>query len=338
MCTWVGYTGSGKASEITLDMIRRIEWLWSGYYTGLAVIGENGLHYGKVVGDSNVWMNQYSPELFPGACAFFHSRTNSGGGREAAHPYVSPDGRIIIVSQGSPGFFAKESTAAVIAAGNRLLDAGYQFRSATDQYTRKRIVLQDRTEVCFSEIVVCAVHEYYQHCGNPLEAVRRIAVEIPEEAVSGFIFADYPGHLYFSNTSQSLVAGRGPDGIYCATSSLAFPAEVREITQMPFNSVTEMTSQGWRNEELTSRYDIMGEMPSGAEQAFIDWIICHPDSFLPNAVDYALRPLCPEDDGKIYPCAAYAYRILEKLVAAGRLEFHDPGGVMSRLFIRDKVI
>ena len=35
MCTWAGYTGKNSAAEMTLEMLKKIETLCSGYYSGI---------------------------------------------------------------------------------------------------------------------------------------------------------------------------------------------------------------------------------------------------------------------------------------------------------------
>ena len=135
------------------------------------------------------------------------------------------------------------------------------------------------------------------------------------------------------NTSQSIVAGRTADGVCCATTSLAFPAEARDVTVLPYNSIITVTAEGWRHEPLAPRFDIMAEMPAGSEAAFVRWLEAHPGEILSHAVDGSLKPLCPAD-GRMYPRAATAYRTLEKLRAAGRLEFTRYDEVQTGLVVR----
>jgi len=76
-------------------------------------------------------------------------------------------------------------------------------------------------------------------------------------------------------------------------------------------------------------------MPSEAGAKFVAWLEEHPGALLAHVVDGALRPLCPQD-GKLYPCAAFGYRMLEKLHRDGRLRMFIPeGDVMVHLEIRE---
>lgn len=146
-------------------------------------------------------------------------------------------------------------------------------------------------------------------------------------------FADRPKNLYFANVSQSIVAGKDSTGVYCASSTMAFPQGVSDVAQLPYNSVIEVSPEGWRSEMLAPRFDIMGDMPPESEKCFVSWLSKHPGALLAHVVDGALRPLCPKD-GKLYPCAAFGYRMLEKLNAEGRLKMYIPEGeVMVHLAV-----
>ena len=331
MCTWTGFVGRGNAAPVVLEMIEKIEGLWSGYYSGLVTADPAGLHYGKLHGGLRAWRERFSAADVPGGTALFHSRTNSGGEDESAHPFVAPDDAVAVVSQGSVTFFAEECNRAVVANGNRLLGQGAHFPSGRTDRERNR--LADGRGVCMSEVVVYRVAEVYRACGDPVRAIRSAATEMPEESVSGFVFADRPETLYFVNTSQSIVAGRTKDGVCCSTTSLAFPAGTRDVTVLPYNAVITVTAAGWRYEPLAPRFDIMAEMPAGSEAALIRWLEAHPGETLSHAVDGALKPLCPAD-GRMYPRAATAYRTLEKLYAAGRLEFTRYDEVQAGLKVR----
>ena len=68
------------------------------------------------------------------------------------------------------------------------------------------------------------------------------------------------------------------------------------------------------------REEILGIVMSGQMQDVIP-------------VDRDLKPLCPAD-GRMYPRAAAAYRTLEKLHAAGRLEFTAHDAVQTGLHLK----
>lgn len=332
MCTWTGYIGSGNAAGICLNMIRKIERLWSGYYSGLVTVDNKGLHTGKLKGSSSDWEKKFSLADFPGGCGLFHSRTSSGGGDESAHPFFDNAKTVALVSQGALGFFAEESRRKTQEYGNRFLDAGDFFPSAIPGGLGRRTLLKDGAGACMSEVVAHAAAEYYKSCHDPFETVRFAASEIPEESVTGYIFADYPDKIYFANTSQSLMAGRGKDGVYLATTSLAFPEDVMETEQLPYNAVSEISAQGWYSEMLSPKYDLMEELPDSAEAEFVQWLTANPGKMLPHAVDGALRSLCSKSD-RIYPCCAVGYRILEKLMARGRVRLTPFNAEMDGLVL-----
>lgn len=321
MCTWVGYIGSGDAAEIMIEMLEKIEGLWSGYYTGM-VTGENGkLQTGKVMGNIAEWKKHYSAKDFPGGYGLFHSRTNSGGGAEAAHPFISGSGMTALVSQGSYGIFADQKSD-FIEAGNRLLDAGCHFSSASSVHYGKYPMLKDgKTEVHISDIVVEAVDYEYSRLHNPVQAIRNVASVLGEESATSFVFADQPGKIFTVNVSQRVVIGRGVDGMYCSVSSLAFPEYVGEIVQMPFNSIITLSENGYMAETLAPRFAKVYNPPKEAEDSFIDHIRKNPGTLLGHAVDKGISPLCPPAEPDVmYARAVMGYRVLEKLVADGMVK------------------
>ena len=93
MCVLCGYIGKEPAAPILLRMGERMQGLWSGYYTGIGTLGDDGIirHY-KTTGYSRHWRERFSTDDLPGTMGFFHSRTNSGGDAKYAHPFVSSDG------------------------------------------------------------------------------------------------------------------------------------------------------------------------------------------------------------------------------------------------------
>ena len=88
MCVWCAYAGDQQAAPLLWESLRKIEGLWGGYYTGLVTMDENGLHWEKCVGCTEVWQKQFQLKDFPGCAGLAHSRTPSGGDEHRAHPFV----------------------------------------------------------------------------------------------------------------------------------------------------------------------------------------------------------------------------------------------------------
>lgn len=313
MCTLAGYVGEGAAAPILLEMGKRQEGLWSGFYSGLATLSAGTFHWDKVVGDMARLAGSVAG--FPGTVGLVHSRTNSGGDREWAHPFVSGQGSFAVVAQGSYGLFADDAKR--VRLGNRLLSAGRRFRSAVKREQKKYPVLQDGSCVHSTEVTVEAVEERCEGGEEPLEAIRRVMVEDPAEGVYVFMWRGKADRLFVGNVNQRLIIGRDDKGTYLATSALAFPESVDWRMEAPANTVAVITKEGATFERLGAASDMTVEevLPARLDEAFVDFVRDHPGSMLADVVDHALAPLFPE--GKLARRAMAGYQAMERLLGAG---------------------
>ncbi|MDD4097905.1 MAG: hypothetical protein PHC30_03970 [Lentisphaeria bacterium] len=321
-------------------MLQRIEGLWSGFYTGLAVLGEDGcLRHAKTVGYSRHWLEQYRLDGYPGHVGLAHSRTNSGGGREWAHPFVSAEGRLALVAQGSPGVFAG-SKQVLEAWGNRLLAEGRRFTSAVPKRTGRYPVLADDTEVHSSEIHEEATDSEYQVCGDHRQAVTRVGSELSSEAIYAMLFQDCADTLWLANVNQRCVIGFAPGEVFLATSVLAFPDRVERFKELPGNTVAAVRVAGVSQQPLSPRYEGVAAPPAGLEEAFVAYLAGHPGALLGHIVDQAIKPCYPGSG--LRRTGTAGYRILEGLERRGRIDFASAEhwnpdgscGLLTRLTLR----
>ena len=106
MCNICCYSGNRPAAPILIEMMKRQEGFWGGYYVGLSTMDENGtLHTRKVLGNLNDLLRDTDAAALPGHIGIMHTRTPSGGDREWSYPFVSTDGRLSFVENGSLGRF-----------------------------------------------------------------------------------------------------------------------------------------------------------------------------------------------------------------------------------------
>lgn len=318
MCVWTGYIGPREAAPEVLGMLQRIEGVWSGFYTGLAVLGDDGaLRHAKTTGYSRFWLEQFRLADYPGHIGLAHSRTGSGGGAEWAHPFVSSDGRLVLIAQGSPGIFAGER-GGMEAVGNRLLSAGRRFSSAVPKSNGRYPVLSDGTEVHASDVHAEAVAHAYAQSGDCQQALAAHA-ELPSEAVYVTLFKDCPDTLWVANVNQRCLVGYAPGELFMATSALAFPERVERVEEVPANVVAAVQVGGLRLlQPLSARYQPIAEPSAGLEEPFLAYLAGHPWSLLAHVVDQALKP-CYSFSG-LGRRGTAGHRLLEKLVREGRLE------------------
>ena len=103
MCVIAGYVGTRRAAPVLLEMIERQEGLAGGFYTGLATVEAGRLYWRKVVGDLAELRKCPDAEQLPGSVGVAHSRSNSGGDVEWAHPFISCEDMVAYIANGSAG-------------------------------------------------------------------------------------------------------------------------------------------------------------------------------------------------------------------------------------------
>ena len=229
MCNIAGYIGKEPAAPILIEMMRRQDGLNGGYYTGIATIGPDGrLHWAKVVGDVEALVRTTEALRLPGTVGIVHSRTNSGGDREWAHPFVGAKGTLAYIANGSTGLFANVARQSETAS--RLSDAGYPFLSRSPEPVAEYPRLPDGSSVHMSE-VMCRLIEAHVDAGrDPATAMRLAYTQLPSEIVGLMIHTAIPRGIVATRINQPLVAARHREGWYLSSTALAFPAEGIEWT------------------------------------------------------------------------------------------------------------
>ena len=320
MCTWCAYTGSRPAAPILMECGKAIEGLWSGVFTGLAVHDGARLRHGKLRGTAADWEKRFSVADFPGTTGLWHSRTGGCGDDDRAHPFVSSDGEVALISQGFAGVFAGEPQRNFTRYGEMLLDAGWNFPSArTDDDSGKYPRLKGKFSVHVSEIAANTAAYFFAQGLDPQDAMRRTFTELPEEATSVAVFRKHPGRLYYVTTNQSVVAARAHDGVMLAISTLAFPD--RRAHQLPVNSCGMISPDGCVIETLSANYTVDETIPDGLEARFLETLAGLQPAGLSRICDLGLKELFPA--GVMHCCAISTYRTMENLLKQGRIRRVD---------------
>ena len=324
MCVLCGYIGKREpAAPVLLRMGERIQGLWSGFYTGIGVLGEDGvIRHRKTTGYSKYWRERFSTDELPGATGFFHSRTNSGGDARYAHPFVSADGSVMLVGQGTSGVFAPREQA-IVDIGNSLLDCGVRFSSRTESLPFKKYqILKDGSQVHVSDIVCEYAAFLAKTMTDPLEVVRKAGSDILEEAISLYIFRDHPGHVYTTNVNSRLAIRFHDDFVAMSSSALAFDDDSGDHVELTTNSVADISLAGIRMEKLSAGLHVRQvAQQEGLTDAVLDWILNHPDTHAANIKDQILNPRCPDKAHLLY--SGQVHPILERLLAEGKIRLES---------------
>lgn len=223
MCMIAAYTGPRQAAPILIDMLRREEGFWSGYYTGIATIDNGKLYYAKVLGDLDELLRTTDAASLPGATGIIHGRTPSGGDREFAHPYVSCDQKLALVENGSSGIFSDKKP--FVDAAKYLLSKGHVFTSRIQSAVTKYPVLPDGSCLHVCDIQCHYCEERIHEGDSSLDALIAAETDLLSEDVGVMIHADFPQSVFAARHNQPMTLARTADESFLATSPTAFPAD-----------------------------------------------------------------------------------------------------------------
>lgn len=335
MCVWAAYAGKKQAAPVVLEALKKIEGYWAGFYTGIATCANGRIHMEKCTGHTGIFEETFDLADFPGTIGMAHSRTNSGGGANRAHPFVGTEGKVALISQGSIGVFAPvlghftEVALQLYHEGRRMFSG-----SSTDGMRRiPEFVMPDGNQISLSDIVANAVEREYLKHGDVVAALRFAGSYLQEESCTVCIFADRPGVLGFINMNQRMGYCFEEDGVTMATSMAAFPGCFMEI---PGNSVGYVTADGEFHREDLGHFPIKSHIPDGLAPAVLAYLKDHPGALLAHICDQAIRPL-GFVRGELDYHSLSVYRTVEMLVNAGLIRYKvvfEPGetGIDGRTF------
>lgn len=246
MCNIAGYVGTRPAAPILCDMMERESGFFGGYYTGIATVSDGRLYWDKVLGDTDRLYASSDVRALPGHTGIMHSRSNSGGDRSWAHPFVSNDECFAYVANGSLGEYKDDVRFPRNAVAQAMESAGYTYVSKSHPIGSYP-TLSDGSGVHISEVMCHLIRDKIKHGTDPERAMHEAYCEYPSEIVSLGICADEPDAIFAARINQPMMLGRAKDGIYLATTEYAFPRDVDFISVdlLPANCSATIRRDGW---------------------------------------------------------------------------------------------
>lgn len=230
MCNIAGYAGTRAAAPVLMEMMRAQEGLCGGYYTGIATIHEGRLYYAKLTGDMERLDALTEAASLPGNVGIIHSRSNSGGGDEWSHPFVSRKNgqlRSAYVANGAAGCFAPRRPQAN-AITEELLRQGYGMDSLEREPIGNYPTLSDGSGVHMSDSM-CQLISRNMDEGLAMDAAMEAAFcDMPSEIVGLLISLADPEGIAYARINMPMMLAFADHGAYLASSAMGIPADARE--------------------------------------------------------------------------------------------------------------
>ena len=318
MCVWSAFVGKKNAAQEVFNIGKSIEGFWSGFYTGIATVDNNGIHSAKCCGYSKLWLEKFNLNDFSGTTGFFHSRTNSGGNEHWGHPFLGTNKKVAIISQGCDGVFSDMTPWEKLA--NTLFENNKKFTTQNYNIPVKRYpMLKDNSKVHSAEVIANAVEYFYEASGDALSSIKEFWQQTKEEAVTLFIFDKEPDKIYFINMNQRAALYFTNEGTYAASTALAFDLPLAKYTELPLNSVGFFTSNSLYSENLPEPgYPLFDRIPNDVLINSLRFLNDNPNSSLAQITDSGFGHLFPKEGIKLR--AITAYRLIEFLFSQGWVE------------------
>lgn len=235
MCTIAGYIGKKQAAPILIEMMKTLEGLDSGYFTGISTICDGKLYYAKVIGDLNQLLKTTDAASLPGNIGFIHSRTGGiEGSVEWGHPFISKkDGVPVLahVSNGGAGYFANKF-GEIAEIADKLLEEGYEIPSK-EHFNLPKIQVKDGDAVHISDLTTQYMYKLINEGYSVVQANEKALMDLPSDDVDLDLYVNEPNAITFAKMSQPMTVAFCEHGAYMSTTALAIPSDAREPIFLP---------------------------------------------------------------------------------------------------------
>lgn len=235
MCNIAGYVGTRHAAPILIDMLRKEEGFWAGYYTGIATLYEGKIHYRKLTGDLDRLLTLTDAASLPGTVGIIHGRSKAGGDDEWAHPFIGERNgheRIAYVANGSNGSFTNQKPHQS-AVAEALDKAGYVMRSRAFMSNKGYPTFSDGKSVHVSDVMCQLILSHIESGMSSTDAMSAAFCGMPAEIVGLMLSADEPNRIIYSRINEPMSVGFTDHGAYLATAPIAIPDDASEPILLP---------------------------------------------------------------------------------------------------------
>ncbi len=282
MCGIIGYIGEGKAADVILSGLRKLEY--RGYDSaGVAVVFDGRIERRRCEGKLVNLAKLLDEQPVRGSTGIGHTRWATHGRPTEfnAHPHIDCRGDISVVHNGIIENYLKLK--------EELMAAGHEFRSQTD------------TEVLAHLIE----SEMSKNGGDVCAAIRRALRRVEGAYALGVIHKDHPDVFYAGRKSSPLIVGLGDGENFIASDVPAILPYTRRIIYLEDEEIATLTREGVRitdldGNPLTKPVDNIEWNPVLAEKSGFPHFMLKEIHEQPQVIRNTIGGRTDEENAKIY--------------------------------------
>lgn len=244
MCNIAGYIGEKQAAPILFEMLKKQEIYDGGRSTGICTIHEGKIYYKKVLGDTSEFIKNVDLSELPGTIGIAHSRP-SRTYVSHAHPYISNNGRLAMVSNGTTPY-DEELARRRDKITEELYQKGYTYVTQHQAESSSFPKLQCGDYVSAMDVVVNLAEEYMSKGKDAIEAATRALDDMYSERVGCIINADEPDYIGVIRLTRPMEILTNNGESYIATTRFGFPEDVEgDVYSIPVLRACKVTKTGF---------------------------------------------------------------------------------------------
>ncbi len=325
MCNIAAYVGTRRAAPILIEMLRRIEPMNAGFFTGIATLHEGKLHYRKIEGELQYFLQHTDAADLPGNIGIIHGRTPGTGGDAWAHPFIGKrNGEPVtaLVVNGALGCFAP-NVPRYTALARELYDEGYEFGSKVAIPSPDGRMLSTGECVHPSD-VLCQTTLRNMNRGMSEERAleKAFCEDAPSEIVGLMLSTAHPDRIFWSMLSKPMMRAVAPHGTYLASCAIAFPDDICTYpARLPHCSAGYVSADGFTATAFANPPARVAPITTTVEKKAYDHIcqMLGEGAHTLAELVKAIRPLFDNADCDL--AAPLTYAILYDLYKEGHLHF-----------------
>ena len=229
MCGIVGYVGPREATEFLVSGLRRLEY--RGYdSSGVATLnGSSGIRVTKSTGRIDQLVELLGERPAPGTLGIGHTRwaTHGPATNENAHPHLGGEDVVGVVHNGVVENFRQIK--------DRLIEKGYQFKSATDTEVVAHLIAD-----CYAQVTEDAPpNGDYE---TLIVAVRAAIAQLKGTYGLVVVFRDFPEVMIAARVGSPLVVGVGDGEHFVASDAATLVGYTEKIVYLDDHELAVLTA------------------------------------------------------------------------------------------------